>query len=145
MMTDIATSPLTRSQGDALVALVCSMRRDWDAAGVITAVRQAGAMGGALDVIRAAVEAAGTPTNRTPAIIAMVGPHWSPRPLGHPGRAERCPVEGHSGSILACAECRAGAYRLPTDPPDDLDVDPDVVAAIRQAARTGRVTDFQGA
>jgi hypothetical protein len=49
----------------------------WDQAGILAALRTAWSMGEPADVLHAAINATIDPTNRTPAIIAMHGPHWA--------------------------------------------------------------------
>lgn len=110
---------MTRSQAQALAALVHELRPEWDTAGVMGALSAARERGTAWDVAQAALRAAEVPTNRTPAVIAMAGAHWS-----KPGATEAAPRPGVAcqepghGSYLAhnCGACRAEHIARPADP-----------------------------
>lgn len=152
MMSNLNTSPLSRPQGDALVALVCAMRPDWEAPGVVTGIRAATGKGAALDVIRASIEAAALTTNRTPAVIGMAGPHWSTRTSGHmpASPTERCPIEFHTGLAHNCPQCRAEQIAVDVDngeakrtPVQDV-ASAEYVRALREhVERGGDVTTFR--
>lgn len=109
MMT---TTPITRAQAEALTALVHALRPDWDGNGVMTALANARDRGTAWELAHAALHAAETPTNRTPAVIGMTGEHWTRgKPLGTAtttGRFQRCPEPGHSSyPAWNCGYCKA--------------------------------------
>jgi len=68
---------MTRSQGEALVALLHQLRRDdWDLPGIRAAVTKAQALGSATDVATAACRVAGNPQAKSPGLIAHPGAHW---------------------------------------------------------------------
>jgi hypothetical protein len=101
---------MTRSQAENIAALVAAIRLDWDTAGVLAVLRKL-ADRDLADVARAAITAATDPRNRTPAVIALAGPHWptaarrewvAPPP---PRLSERCPT--HLGHLDNCPGCRA--------------------------------------
>ena len=71
---------ITRPQADALAALVHELRPEWDTRGIVKALFDARERGTALDVAHAAINAAADLTHRTPAVIALAGPHWPSRP-----------------------------------------------------------------
>jgi hypothetical protein len=49
----------------------------WDQAGILAALRIAWGMGEPAAVLHAAINATIDPSNRTPAVIGMHGPHWN--------------------------------------------------------------------
>ncbi len=116
MMT---TSPMTKRQADALAVLVATLRTDWDPRGIMAALRLCRDRAEAHVVAIAAITAAAIPTNRTPAVIALAGPHWvaanveSPQP---PGRNDRCPT--HYGWAGNCPGCRADKLAVADEWPD---------------------------
>lgn len=127
---------MSRSQGQAVAAAVHSLRPDWDPAGIMTALQRASRLGTAFEVALAAVAAAGDPGNRTPAMIALEGPHWrrakpDATPTAGPGRVPRCTVYGHENyaALPFCRGCRSEA--LATSPADRADrvLDPRELAA----------------
>lgn len=67
---------ITHDQAKRLAELIHSLRGDWDVKGILAALYEAGGKGGNFDVAQAAIRAAASPANRTPAIIALEGPHW---------------------------------------------------------------------
>jgi hypothetical protein len=67
---------LTREQAHKLAEFISTIRPDWGTPGVVKALSDARTRGDVAQVAQAAVRAAATPTNRTPAIIALPGPHW---------------------------------------------------------------------
>ena len=68
--------PLSQSQGQALTALLHTIRRDWGLAGITAALKKASPLGSAAEVAVAACRCAANPDMRTPALIADPGPHW---------------------------------------------------------------------
>ena len=110
MMTTI-----TGPQAHALAAFIATIRPDWDTAGVVAALKTARDKGTAPELAHAAIRAASTPSNRTPAVIAMAGPHWiqssqTATPIPGAGNAPRCPVYGHdTEAAWSCRACRAEA------------------------------------
>lgn len=116
---------LTHPQAQALTALIATIRPDWDATGILAALRIAKDRGTATEVMHAAITAASTPTVRTPAVMGMAGPHWT-TPTSAPrapstvpdASAARCEIPGHEGEVAHnCRACRS--ERLGTDTPAD--------------------------
>lgn len=66
---------MNRPEADAIAVLVHQLRPDWDVRGVMAALGQCRDREPA-DVAIAAVKAASDRKNRTPAVIALAGPHW---------------------------------------------------------------------
>lgn len=67
---------MTKGQADATATLVATLRPDWDVRGILAALAIAKDRGSAADVAVAAIRAASVPSNRTPAVIPLAGPHW---------------------------------------------------------------------
>lgn len=102
---------LDQKQARALAAFISTLRPDWDPTGVYVALGRARDLGDPAAVAVAAIRAASTPTNRTPAVIALHGDHWAGTPTttnrgGNPANRVRCDV--HSLE-LPCRGCRADA------------------------------------
>jgi hypothetical protein len=117
MMTKI-----NREQAHALAALVAALRTDWDTPGVLKAIYDARDRGDAFRVAHAALYAAETPTNRTPAVIALAGEHWARgRDVGTGDtRFDRCDVPGDAHRSYPkgrCGACRADGLAVDTDTP----------------------------
>ena len=101
-------APLNREQAQALTALLASLRSTWDAAGIMSALGKAKTMGTATEVAIAALKAASKDTNRTPAVIAMQGDHWTTgEATTNPHRDEPCPVHDHIRPAWNCVCCRS--------------------------------------
>jgi hypothetical protein len=89
---------ITSRQADLIVNFVNTLRPDWDIAGIRTACRNAAAISSDPSrLMCAAIFAANTPRNVTPAVIGMRGPHWESldpnranEPRRNPGRCEQC-------------------------------------------------------
>lgn len=115
-------NPLTRDQAKALTTLLASLRTDWDHAGIMAALGKTRSMGNAMEASLAALQAAATTTNRTPAIIAMHGPHWDApgaTPTVGPGKEPRCTVYGHEfQAARTCTHCRTEHLTTGTWPAD---------------------------
>lgn len=92
---------ITRRQATALAELIHALRPEWDAPGVLAAIGEARDVGPAPMVAIAAIRAATTPTNRTPAVIPMEGAHWRTDP-GSP--AARFPDPGPDRRCSICSE-----------------------------------------
>lgn len=90
---------MTKGQADATATLVATLRPDWDHAGVMAALAIAKARGPAHEVATAAIRAAAVPSNRTPAVIALEGPHWN-RPTAPSAAGTVGPWDQR-----ACARC----------------------------------------
>ena len=67
---------MNRSQADTIAVLVAALRPGWDVRGIMTALGELRDRD-PYDVAQAALNAAAIPTNRTPAVIALPGPHWA--------------------------------------------------------------------
>ena len=96
--------PLNQSQGQALTALLGTIRKDWGLAGITAALKKASLLGSAAEVAVAACRVAANEGIRSPSLIADPGPHW----LGLAAGSRLAPVmcvthpEQKAGS---CAEC----------------------------------------
>lgn len=77
------TDRLLKHQAEILAAFIHSIRRDWEQPGIVKALGDARLMGDSMDLAIAAVAAARDPKNRTPAVIAMQGPHWAHVAVAH--------------------------------------------------------------
>lgn len=72
---------ITHAQAKALAAFIHTVRPDWGPDGITTALGQARELTSLETLTGWAVRAALNPANRTPAVIAMPGPHRDvPRP-----------------------------------------------------------------
>lgn len=67
---------INHDQAKALARLLNAMRTDWDEAGIMAALGNARHQASAPDLMVAAIRAAASAHNRTPAVIAMQGEHW---------------------------------------------------------------------
>lgn len=100
------------NQAKTLATFISQIRPGWDPQGIYAALGKARDMAPAPQLAIAAIQAAMDDTNRTPAVIAMQGDHWTTpatttnaRPGG---REPRCDVYGHEGyPARNCAGCRA--------------------------------------
>lgn len=88
------TAHMTLAQAKEIARSVHAIRRDWDRPGIEDALGRARFLADAAAVAVAAHRAAANPANRTPAIIALDGPHWrdaeKPPHFAPPPAAERC-------------------------------------------------------
>ena len=91
---------MTKEQAVALAKFLRMLRPGWDEAGIVTALGNARLMGTAGDLAIAALAAAGEAKNRTPAVIAMPGPHWNHSALRHKNSANTTPPRNKT-----CATC----------------------------------------
>ena len=121
------TGTITDDQARALAHLVAALRPGWDVAGIRSALSSARHRAPAHELAIAAIRCTQGDA-RTPAVIAMDGPHWrtpGASTTTAPSRTEKCPEVGH-GSFLAwnCGACRAedlaadDAQPTPTTTPD---------------------------
>lgn len=106
------TKSITEDPARALAALVTHLRPDWDVPGILKAIYAAKDRGDAFRVAHAALYAAETPTNRTPAVIALAGEHWARgRDIGTGDtKFDRCDVPGDAHRSYPkgrCGACRA--------------------------------------
>lgn len=100
---------MTSKQGNALATLIHELRSDWGIPGIVAELRKAADRGTPFDVALAAIHAAQDEKNRTPAVIALPGPHWTKgKALGEatPIHYARCPVIGHTSYAASnCGLC----------------------------------------
>jgi len=96
--------PLSQSQGQALTALLHTIRRDWGLAGITAALKKASPLGSAAEVAVAACRVAANPDMRTPALIADPGPHWQGLAAGSRLAPQMC-VTHSEQKAGSCAEC----------------------------------------
>lgn len=104
--------PITRSQGQALAALLHQLRGDWDLPGINAAIRKAAAHGSAADVAVAACRCAANPEMRTPALISEPGTHWQGTVVGTRQAPLMC-AEHPTQPARHCADCTALAVPKP--------------------------------
>lgn len=138
------TIEINGDQARALAALVAALRPDWDAPGVLAALRDGRTKGTADQLAHAAINAAMDPANRTPAVIALDGSHWaSVRPVETRGaKFDRCTRPGHEQwPAWHCAGCRADARaadspRETTPEPVDVGPGPELARTALHAALT---------
>lgn len=141
---------ITYQQGQKLAELLHELRSDWDIKGCINFIREArGARPGTcnFDLVVAAIRAAQNPEARTPAVIALEGPHWHNAVPARPGAK---PANGGLRNNGICERCR-----YPHPPTEDCDVrrdeidrdDPTYIAnrkaaiAAARAAKHGPTTE----
>lgn len=88
------TPPLTLAQAKEIARSIHAIRSDWDKPGIEDALARARFLGDPATVAIAAHRAAATHGNRTPAVIALDGPHWrdaeKPPHFPAPTAGERC-------------------------------------------------------
>jgi len=89
---------MTVRQQFALSKFLHALNEEWDLAGIDAALGRARDLAPAADLACAAIRAAVTVGNRTPAVIALPGPHWrvsNTEPRHTPRTAgERCSICG---------------------------------------------------
>jgi len=95
---------LSQSQGQALTALLHTIRRDWGLAGITAALKKASLLGSAAEVAVAACRVAANPDMRTPALIGDPGPHWQGLAAGSRLAPQMC-VTHPEQKAGACVEC----------------------------------------
>lgn len=105
---------LTRSQGEALTALLHQLRRDWGLPGIAAALRKTATLGAPADIAVAACRCAANPQMRTPALIPEPGPHWQGTETGQRMAPVMC-VEHPQHPARNCLECVALAVPPPLD------------------------------
>jgi len=137
MMTGTITDDQARALA-YLVSLLRAGRNGWDQAGVRAAIHKARMNADAHDLCVAAIRAAQNPTNRTPAVIAMDGPHWRTGggELTRDLPAPRCDKPGHTSyPATNCGACRSEALQVDKVLPEP---DPDVAAIASRGADRAR-------
>lgn len=98
---------LTPGQARTLAAFVGSLRPDWGRPGIEAALEKARPVAAAGDVAVAAIRAAQSPGNTTPAVIALDGPHWATST----GMAYFPPAPSHERCSI-CGEPEARCIRI---------------------------------
>ena len=103
---------MTKSQGEALTALLHQLRKDWGLPGIAAAIRKASLGASAVDVAVAACRCAADPTMRTPALIPTPGPHWQGTTAGSRLAPVMCQThpERKAGG---CVDCLASSVPRP--------------------------------
>lgn len=104
-----ADNRMTKEQAQALAEFLHMLRPGWDTAGIVAALGNARLMGTAGDLAIAAIAAAMDTNNRTPAVIAMPGAHWSHAALRHKSSANTTAPRAQTCSVCYLPEdkCRA--------------------------------------
>lgn len=124
------TGAITDDQARALATLVATLRPDWGIPGVRAALHQARHRAPAHELAIAAIRCTRGDA-RTPAVIAMDGPHWVGLPVAETRetRPRKCPEHGLPVRVSdgMCASCRAEQLGAdgPSDPPTSP-VDPGI-------------------
>ena len=137
---------LTPKQAWAIGHLVTELRPEWQAEGVVAALKRV-ADRNPYHVALAAVRAAADPDARTPGVIPAPGTHWQEGIKEQPGKgrpprkSEECEI--HAGwwadSCHGCASDRLAGDK--TTPPDLRRPDPtDHVARVRAELAQARAT-----
>lgn len=103
---------LTKPQGEALVALLGQLRKDWDLPGIRAALTKAAPLGTATEVAVAACRVAGNPNARTPALIPEPGSHWQGTTVAARPVPVWCP-DHHGQPAGRCGECAAALVPAP--------------------------------
>lgn len=93
---------ITKQTAQHLAEVIHEIRGDWDQHGIVAAIAPVRNLSLA-DVVVAAVLAATTPSNRSPAIIAMAGEHWRDLRSAGTWNAERHPSA--AGTNALCRHC----------------------------------------
>ena len=104
--------PMTKSQGEALTALLHQLRKDWGLPGIAAAVRKASLGASAADVAVAACRCAADLTMRTPGLIPTPGPHWQGTPAGSRLAPVMC-SEHPERKAGGCVDCLAASVPRP--------------------------------
>ena len=105
---------LSQSQGQALTALLGTLRKDWGLSGITAALKKASPLGSAADIAVAACRCAANEQIRTPALIAEPGPHWQGLTAGSrlaPVMCQDHPAQKAGG----CPECWEARRPPPAD------------------------------
>jgi len=99
---------LNQSQGQALTALLGTLRKDWGLSGITAALKKASPLGSAADIAVAACRVAANEQIRTPALIAEPGPHWQGLTAGSRLAPVMCQdhPERKAGGCPECWEAR---------------------------------------
>lgn len=91
-----------------LAQVINGIRPEWEIDGIYKALGYAKEKGDLAEIALAAIHAALTPTNRTPAVIAYDGAHWGHAPKQSKTQtAIPCPVHAPVTPAWNCAPCRS--------------------------------------
>jgi len=141
--------PMTKSQGEALTALLHQLRKDWGLPGIAAAIRKASLGASAADVAVAACRCAADLTMRTPGLIPSPGPHWQGTPAGSRLAPVMC-ASHKDEKAGSCPQCwserkpkpddfkmpprtRPTVWAKPADEPTDLQRVRDLIDADNEA------------
>lgn len=126
------TGTITDDQARALAHLIAALRPGWDVAGIRGALSKARHRGNAHELAIAAIRCTQGDA-RTPAVIALDGPHWASAGAGTdvvPAKAKKCDQPGHETYYAwNCGYCASERLEAPPDvreaattpDPDQLD------------------------
>lgn len=104
---------LTSKQAWAIAHLVAELRPDWQAEGVVSALKRCQAQDPFL-VALASIRAAADREARTPGVIPTQGSHWLDGVKREPERRSlNVPCPNHEGETLPCHRC--ANERVPAD------------------------------
>lgn len=106
--------PLTQAQGQALTALIHTMRPDWGVAGIAPALRNASDLGTFTELCVAACRCAANPEARTPAFIAEhTAPHWQTTVSATTRPMPRMCVDHPTERASGCRICFKASVPMP--------------------------------
>jgi len=108
--------PLSQSQGQALTALIHTLRRDWGLAGITAALKKASLLGSAAEVAVAACRVAANEGIRSPSLIADPGPHWQGLAAGSRLAPVMCQIHP-ARKAGGCVDCQSMSVPKPADFP----------------------------
>ena len=97
---------MTKSQGEALVALLHQLRKDWDTPGIRVAIQRAQTLGSPADVATAACRVAANTAAKTPGLIPEPGAHWQGTAVGQRQAPVMCP-DHPDQRLTRCTACQA--------------------------------------
>lgn len=97
---------MSKSQGEALVALLHQLRHDWDTPGIRVAVQRAQTLGSPADVATAACRVAANTAAKTPGLIPEPGAHWQGTTVAQRTAPVMCP-DHPDQRLTRCAPCEA--------------------------------------
>ena len=104
--------PLSQSQGQALTALLHTIRHDWGLPGITAALKKASPLGSAAEVAVAACRCAADPDMRTPGLIPTPGLHWHGLAAGSRLAPVMC-VTHPDEKAGSCPGCIAASVPMP--------------------------------
>lgn len=125
---------MTRSQGEALCALLGQLRKDWDLPGIRAAIQKAQALGSPSDIATAACRIAGNPQAKSPGLIPHPGTHWQGTAVASRLIPVMC-LTHPTEPLGRCKACEAAAR----------DVDHAALAAAARQTLTAAKADYQAA